>query len=102
MVMADYFVVRLFPKMKVRCNGVFEEVDQEITDENHQKRAVARKPHRLGDHIQERHSEHVASAQSHKILQVATLPVAINDEVAAQQVAASGDKPQNSCQSYAS
>ena len=36
--MADFFVVRLFPKMKVRRDGVFEQMDQEIADEEDPRR----------------------------------------------------------------
>src|ERR1700704_3188463 len=56
MVTADCLVVRLFPKMKMRRDGVLERMNQKIANEDHQERAVAR-----------------------------------------QQVAASGDKPENGC-----
>ncbi len=43
----------------------------------------------------ERDGEHVTRAESEEILQIFARPLAVNDEIAAEEIASCGDKPEH-------
>src|ERR1700760_1622343 len=79
-------MVSLFPKMKMGRNRVFEKMYEEKSDQDIEKRAFARQPHRLRNDVEERNRQHVAGAQRQKILQILARPIAAHHKIPANQI----------------
>src|ERR1700726_2528431 len=92
--MANFFAMGLFPKMKMRRDGVFEKVYQEKTDQDIKKGPLTGNPHRLRYHLNKRHRQHVSSAQRQKILQISPRPILPNNKIAANQIPRRRHQPQ--------
>src|SRR5277367_6069481 len=71
-VMAHLFVMRLFPKVKMRRNRMLKKMHKKIADQNKHQRLLARQMNGFRNYIEERHGQHVASPQRQKILQILT------------------------------
>src|SRR5713101_4038384 len=91
--MPHHLRVRLFPKMKMWRKNVLEQMNQEITDQHKQKRALSANSHRLRNHVGKRHSQHVPRAQRHEIVQEMPRPIPPNHKQAAQQIPRRGHHP---------
>src|SRR5208283_326722 len=94
MMVLHLFRVSLFPEVKVRRDGVLEQVHQEKADQNGDECLLSRQPYGLRNHFDKRHGEHVARAERQEILQVAPRPFAVHHEVAAEEIASGGHQPQ--------
>src|SRR5262249_49037948 len=94
--MDELFGVRLFAKMKMRCQRVLEEMDKKVTSKNQQGRSVSGKAQALRQHLQEGSSQHKAGPEGHEVLQIAAVPVPVDDGGTADQVGgSSGQAKQN-------
>ncbi len=89
-VLAAFLAFFFVAEVEVRRDGVFEEVDEEIADQDVEKSAFAGQVYRFGDDVDERDAEHVAGAERQKILQIFAGPVFVDDEVATEQISACG------------
>ena len=94
-VAVHFLGVRFFAEMKMRGDGVFEQMHEEKTGQDVEQSIRSAEADGLRDHFDECDREHVARAKGEKILQVAARPFAIDHEIAAQQVAACGDQAED-------
>lgn len=92
----DFLVMRLFPKVKMRRNGVLKEVNDKISGEHQNKNGIRAAEHRIrspgaqlhgfGNHLDQRRREHEAGAQRYKIFQIPSRPLPMRDEHATQKI----------------
>src|SRR5581483_8785984 len=87
--MRKLMLVRLFPKVEVGSEGVLEEVHQEVSRQNIQRRMRGIAPPALGRHFDQSHRQHEPRAQGHKIAQITPLPIAMNNNRAAKSIGSS-------------
>ncbi len=83
-------VVRLLAEVEVRCDGVLEEVHEEIAAQD-QDRRVRREPHALWHELEQDRGQHEARAERHEVTQQAAVPVAARDDQAPDHVRARRD-----------
>ncbi len=84
--------VRFFAVVKVRRDGVLEEVHQKISAE-HEERAVASGQGKaLGNHLDQRSCQHEARTQGHEVAKIIALPVLLHDHRTAKDVGGGGAK----------
>ena len=88
--MEKLVVMRFFAKVKMRCDGVLEEMDDEVSDQNQQSRRLSTEFNTLRDHLHQRGGQHEARAQGHKISKVAALPMPLNNDRTTEHVRAGG------------
>ena len=96
--MADLFGVSLLAEMKMLGEDVFEEMDEEKTCQDVKERVFSGELDGFGNDFDKCYGQHVASAEGEKILQVFARPLAIDNEVAAEQIASASDETQGSCE----
>ena len=74
----DFGGVSFLAKMKMRGNGVFEEMHQQIAAEDEKKNGRARRgqANGFGNHLQERGGQHETRAESYEIFQELAGPLA--------------------------
>lgn len=89
------FGVRFFAEMKVRGDGVLEQVNQEKSREDEDQRVGTGEAHGFGNDFDQSHGKHVTRTEREEVLQVAARPFAIHDEVAAEQIASGGDEAED-------
>src|SRR6185369_11105947 len=87
---ANFVVMSLFAEMKVRRYSVFEEVNEEISNENKQRGFLARERDALRNHLQDRRRQHEPGSDGHEVFQVAAIPMPLNKNRAAEDVSCGG------------
>src|SRR5580704_5314301 len=92
-VMTDLLVMRLFPKMKMRRDGVLEQMHEKIAEQYKHQGLLACQMNRLWNHIKERHGQHVAGPQRQKILQKVPRPIPPHNKIPANQIPRRRDEP---------
>src|SRR6185369_1110159 len=85
----------LFAEMKVRRYSVFEEVNEEISNENKQRGFLARERDALRNHLQDRRRQHEPGSDGHEVFQVAAIPMPLNKNRAAEDVSCGGGQTQH-------
>src|SRR5581483_12400485 len=87
-------VMGFLPEVKVRGDGVFEEMNDQISQQDQQGGGLP--PHRqaFGDHLDQRGGEHEAGADGDKIAQVPPLPMALHDYGSAKNIGGSRGEAQ--------
>ena len=93
--MCELLVVGFFAEVKVRCNGVFEQMDQEETDEDVEEGVLSSEADGFGEDFYEDDGEHVAGAEREKVLEVLAGPFFADDEIAAEEIACGGDEAED-------
>src|SRR4030088_2994924 len=92
--MNELVVMRLFSEVEVRCNRVFEEMNDEVAKKNQKGRAAPPQFEALRNHLYQTGGQHESSTQSHKVAQVPPLPMPLHNDRPAKHVGRSGSKSQ--------
>jgi len=87
---ADFIVMRLFAEMEVRSDSVLEKVNEKISNENQQRRFFAGERDALRNHLQDRRRQHEPGSDGHEVFQVATIPMPLNKNRAAEDIRCGG------------
>src|SRR5512141_114582 len=90
--MNELVVMRLFAEMEVRCDGMLEEVNDEVAEQNQQGCRSPAQFQTLRDHFDKRGGQHKSCAECDEVAQVAPLPIALHDDGAAEDVGGGGGK----------
>ena len=92
----DFVVMGFFAEMKMRRDGMLEEMDEKISgeDENENARHTGCQSQRLGDHFEKGGGEHEARAECNEIFQVGARPLAADDCETADDIGGRGDHAQ--------
>src|SRR5262245_49038010 len=88
----ERFVMGLFAKVKVRGDGVLEQMDQKKADEQVEKGVLSRKTYRLRQNFDQHHRQHVAGTKSEEILKILARPFPAHHKIAAEEIAGRCDK----------
>src|SRR5436305_231861 len=88
-----------FAEMEVPGYRVLKKVDEEVSGQDQQRRFSAGKLHAFWQHLQQCCSEHEPRAKGHKVAQIATVPVFLNDDGAAQPVGGGGGEAEQNAES---
>src|SRR5882724_1344187 len=91
----EFFVMGFLAEVKMRGDGVLEQMDQKIADQHKYQRLLAAEANRFRNHFDERHGQHVPGAKSQKILQHSPRPVVAYNEVTADEIASSRHQSQS-------
>src|SRR5579864_2562391 len=86
--------MRLFSKVKVRRDRVFEEMNNKIAREHQKGRALSAQRQALRNDLDDCCGQHESCAQSHEIFEVRPLPMLLNDDGPAKDVRGSRGKAQ--------
>ena len=92
--MDELVVMRLFAEMEVRCNRVFEEVNDEVTKQNQEGRAASAQFETLRDHLHQSRGQHEPRTDRHKIAKIAPFPMPLHNNRPAKHVGRSSTKSQ--------
>src|ERR1041385_2998108 len=87
--------MRLFAEMEVRRYGVLEKVDEEISNKNQQRRFFAGERDALRNHLQDRRRQHEPGSDGHEVFQIATIPMPLNKNRAAEDISRGGGQTQH-------
>src|SRR5580765_6834838 len=82
----EFVSVSLFSEVEVGSHGVFEEVNNQISQKNKKRGILPAQFQTCGKHFHQRRSQHEAGPEGNKILQVGTVPVFLNDDGAAEYI----------------
>ena len=85
--------VGLFAKMKVRGDGVLEEVNQKVSQQNQESGPGAAQVNAFGHHLHDGSREHEAGAERDEIAQIGAVPIFLNNDGAAENVCARCGEP---------
>jgi len=80
--------------MEMGCDGVLEEVNDEITNKDKQRRASTSKLKALGNYFYYGSGEHKAGAECDKISQIGTVPMFLNDDGATENIRGGRGRPE--------
>ena len=86
------FGMDFLTEMEMRRQSVLEEVHEEETGEDEEKCGVAAEADGLGDDVNKGDGEHVAGAESDEVLKELARPFAADNEIAAEEIAGSGNE----------
>src|SRR5690349_6818861 len=86
----EFVVMRLFAEVEMRCDGVLEEMDNQIADENEKGSRLSPQYQALRNHFDHGRGEHEAGAQRDKVAKIAALPVALHNNRTAEDVGGGG------------
>jgi hypothetical protein len=78
--------VRLFAKMKVRRDSVLKKMDQQISDEDEERRSTGGDAHTFWDHLHDGGREHEAGTESDEVAEICALPVLLHNDESAKNV----------------
>ena len=73
-------VVHLFAEMEMRGEGVLGEVDQEVPDQDHQRRGFPVSPDRVRREIENRYRDHESGREGDHVLEGADAPLGMGDD----------------------
>ena len=73
-------MVDLFAEMEVRGEGVLREVDQQVSDQDHQRRRLSVSLDRVGREIEDRHGDHEPGREGDHVLEGADAPFGMRDD----------------------
>src|SRR5262249_48649163 len=96
--------VRFFAKMEMRRNRVLKQMDKEISSQDQHQRFIQALPAQAGlvdalrHHFQQRCRQHESGAQRHKVAQITSSPVFLDDDGAAKAVRGRGRQSQQDAQ----
>ena len=83
-------MVRFLAEVEVRRDGVFEEVNEKIAAEDEEGGTASAQREAGGNHFGDGGGEHESGAERHEVLEIALLPVALNENEPAENVGESG------------
>src|ERR1700719_4506180 len=83
-----------FAEVKVGRDRVLEEMNDEITNKDQQRRASPTKFQTVGNDFNDRGGEHEARAQGDKIFEVRAVPVLLDDDGAAENIRGGRGRPE--------
>src|SRR5690349_24768766 len=87
--------MRFFPEMKVRRDGVLEEVDDEVPEQDQKSGVAAAQGQTLRDHLNQGRCQHESRAQSDEVVEKATIPVLLDVDCASKHVGGCGGEPKH-------
>ena len=93
--MDEFAGVRLLAEVKVRCNGVLEEMDHKISEQKKERRVFGGNSQAFRKHLQECGGQHESGADGHEVAKIAALPMALNDDQPANSVSQSSGESEN-------
>src|SRR5258708_5866863 len=76
----------LFAEVKVRRDGMLEEVDDQIAQQNQKRGGPSTQLEAFGNHLDESSGQHESRAQRDKVTQITPLPVPLDDDGAAKNI----------------
>src|SRR5450631_1727196 len=87
--MDEFVVMRLFAKMKMRCDRMLEEVDDQVAEKHQKRRRPAVKLKAFWNHLDQGGGQHEPRAQRNEVPQVAALPMPLHNNRSAENVGGS-------------
>ena len=82
----ELVMMSFFAEMKMRADGVFEKMNDQVPEQDKKRRALAPHLQTRRDHLDQRRGQHEAGTQSHKVSEVGTFPVFLHDDRAAENI----------------
>src|ERR1700730_15973232 len=92
--MDELVVMRLFAEMEVRCNRVFEEVNDEVPQQNQEGRAAPAQVEALRTQLHHSCGQHEPGTERHKIAKITPFPMPLHNNRPAKLVGRSSSKSQ--------
>ena len=86
MTVDELILVGFLAEVEVRRNGMFEQMNDEISGQNQEGGALAAKLQAGGEDLHDRRRQHESRAQRHEVLQIRTVPVLLDDDGAAENI----------------
>src|SRR5208283_1935545 len=86
--------VGFFSKVKVRGDGVLEEMDEQISEQDEESSIRATQLNTGRHHFNQRRRQHETCSKRDEVAQVGTFPVPLNDDSPAEHVGARRGQPQ--------
>src|SRR5579864_2254200 len=90
----ELFVMRLFAKMKMGRDGMFEKVDDQISEQDQQGRGSSPQFKTLGNHLDQRSRQHEPCPKRDEVSQISSLPMPLHDNGSAEYIGGCGGKAQ--------
>ena len=87
--------MRLFAEVKMRGDGVLEEMNDQVSEQDQQGRGLSAQLETLGNHLDEGRGQHESRAQRDEVAQIAALPMPLNNDRAAENIGGGGRQAQN-------
>src|SRR5437588_6299058 len=81
--------------MEVRGDGVLKKMDQQIPDEDKERRSAGGDAHAFWDHLHDGGGEHEAGAQRDEVAEISALPVLLHNDETAENVGGGRGKTQH-------
>jgi len=78
--------VSLLSEMKMRCDCMLEQVNDEISDQNQERSGFPTQLQAGWKYLDDGRCQHESSAQGHKIFEVGTVPVLLDDDRAPKNI----------------
>ena len=88
--MHELIFMGLLTKMKMRRDGVFEEMNNEIADKNQKRRIFAAQFQAGGEDLDNSRGQHETRAERDEILKVGAFPALLDNDCAAEDVRRGG------------
>src|ERR1019366_9978244 len=86
--------VGFFSEVEVGRDGVFEEMDEQVPEQDEESGMGTTELNALRHHLDQRRGQHEARTQRNKIAQIGALPVFLNNDGSAKDVRGSRGEPQ--------
>ena len=92
--MHELIGVSFFSKVEMRRDGVLEEMDEQVSEQDKKPGIRPTQLNAGGHHFDQRRRQHETGAERDEVAQVGALPVPLNDDGAAENVGARRRQPQ--------
>ena len=90
--------VGLFAVVKVRRDGVLEEMNQQISAEHQQRSSASGELQAFGYHLDQSRGQHESRAQGDEVAKVVALPVLLHNHRAAKDVGRGGGETEQNAE----
>jgi hypothetical protein len=86
----ELVAMRFFAEVEMRRDRMFEEMNDQISQQHKKGRGPSAQFEAFRDHLDERRGQHESRAQRHKVTEVAPLPVPLHNDRSAEDVGGGG------------
>src|SRR5579864_6525165 len=89
MCVLEFVVMGLLAEVKMWCDSVFEEMNNQVSEEHQKCSRPSSKFKTLRNHLNNRRGQHESRTQRHEVTQVASFPMPLHDDRSAKNVGGS-------------